>query len=409
MNSLALHRAAWVVPVSGPVIKDGAVVTGQQHILAVDSFAALRKKHPEAAILDHGRSALTPALINAHIHLELSHLPIASHHKEITGFTHWIEMLLSLREEMGSLTGAAENAARDVLRQQHSLGVIALGDIGNTELGAKLGSEFPGVILHFNECLGRTAKTRRTLLARAAAAPRHQFFTAHAPYSTHAELIQGLKRRAAEFNQPFPIHVAEPPSEKEMLCCGTGELHSFLKGRGFIDDSYIPPAGIDNSGSVKYLHDLGVLDKQTICVHCVHVAPEEVQLLAATGTKICLCPGSNRYLRVGKAPVSLFLAQRLLPALGTDSLASNPELSLWREMSLLSEDQPEIDPASIFAMATMGGAEALGIDDEYGSLAPGKTARFLAIPLAESIIDETMLYNHLVANANIQPAWVNEQ
>jgi cytosine/adenosine deaminase-related metal-dependent hydrolase len=409
VNALSLHRAAWVVPVSGPVIKDGAVAADRQHIIAVGSFTALRKKHPEAAILDHGRSALTPALINAHIHLELSHLPIASHHKEIKGFTHWIERLLSLREEMGSLTGAAEDAARDVLRRQHALGVIALGDIGNTELGAKLGSEFPGLLLHFNECLGRTAKTRRTLLARAAAAPRHQLFTAHAPYSTHAELIQRLKRRAAELNQPFPIHVAEPSSENEMLCRGTGELHSFLKGRGFIDDSYIPPAGIDNSGSVKYLHDLGVLDNRTICVHCIHVTLAEIDILAATGTKICLCPGSNRYLRVGKAPVSLFLARGLLPALGTDSLASNPELSLWREMNLLSEDHPAVEPADIFAMATLGGATTLGIDDVYGSLAPGKTARFLAIPLAENVTSEAMLHNHLVKSNSIQPIWVNEQ
>lgn len=408
MNSFVIHRAAWVVPVSDPVIRDGAVVTNQKQISAVGSFAYLRKKYPAASLVEHGRCALTPALINAHIHLELSHLPIPSHKKEITGFTHWIETLLSLREEAGDRNEAAENAAENTLRQQHQLGVIALGDIGNTDLGEKLDSRFPGVILHFNECLGRTAKTRRAILARVATAPNHKLFTVHAPYSTHAELIQKLKHRAAQYDHPFPIHVAETSSENEMLCRGTGDLHSFLKGRGFIDDSYTPPAGIDNAGSVKYLHDLGVLDKKTICVHCIHVTPEEVAMLAASETRICLCPGSNRYLRVGKAPVGLFLAQGLLPALGTDSLASNPELSLWREMNLLSEDHPMIAPADIFAMATIGGAAALGIDDEYGSLAPGKTARFLVISPTEAIMDEKMLYTYLVSNRDIKPAWVNK-
>jgi cytosine/adenosine deaminase-related metal-dependent hydrolase len=409
VNSFVLHRASWVVPVTDPVIADGAVVTDRNHIVDVAPFADLRKKHPDASVKDHGSCALTPALINAHIHLELSHIPIPSRKKKVNSFVDWIETLLSMREELGSQTKAAEDAARKNLQQQHKQGVIALGDIGNTDLGSRLGSEFPGVILHFNECLGRTAKTRRAILKRVAAAPQHKLFTAHAPYSTHGELIRKLKHRASLLNQPFPIHVAEPESENEMLCCGTGELYSFLKGRGFIDDSYSPPAGIDNPGSVRYLHDLGVMDKQTICVHCIHVTSGEVKMLTDTEAKICLCPGSNRYLRVGKAPVGLFLKHGLLPALGTDSLASNPELSLWREMKLLSEDHPNIDPGDIFAMATLGGAAALGIDDVYGSLAPGKTARFLSIPVDKSITDESMVYNMLVQNNTIQPDWVNEE
>ena len=182
----------------------------------------------------------------------------------------------------------------------------------------------------------------------------------------------------------------------------------FFKARKFIDDSYKPPAGIDNQGSVQYLHDLGVLDKQTICVHCIHVTSGEVKILAETGAKVCLCPGSNRYLRVGKAPADMFLDNGILPALGTDSMASNPEISLWREMKILQEEHPEINPADIFAMATLGGAAALGIDNINGSLSPGNTGRFLSISFAENITDETMLYNLLVQNSEMNLTWVNE-
>ena len=408
MPSIVLHRSSWVVPVSAPVIADGSVATKNNRIIAVGPFKELSNTYPDAHIQDHGHSALTPALINAHIHLELSHLPLPQYKPEVDGFTDWIETLLSMREERGAQGKVVEEAARKSMQMQYQHGVIALGDIGNTNIGAKLNSEFPGLILHFNECLGRTAKTRRAILKRVKDEPESKLFTAHAPYSTHAELIQQLKFRAVQNGHPFPIHVAEPPSENEMLCCGSGELYTFFKGRRFIDDSYKPPAGIDNQGSVQYLHDLGVLDKQTICVHCIHVTSEEIKILAETGTKICLCPGSNRYLRVGKAPVGLFLKNGILPALGTDSMASNPKISLWREMKVLQEDHPEIDPADIFAMATLGGAAALGIDDIKGSLAPGKTGRFLSVSLDENITDETVLYNFLVNNINIQPAWVNK-
>ncbi len=408
MSSIFLHRASWVVPVSAPVISDGCVVTKDNLIVAVGTFEELSNTFPDAIVHDHGHNVLTPALINAHIHLELSHLPIPQYKQEVEGFTDWIETLLSMREERGSYGKAVEEAARKAMQLQYQNGVIALGDIGNTDIGAKLDSEFPGKIIHFNECLGRTAKTRRTILKHIKAAPQNKIFTAHAPYSTHPELIQKIKLRAAVNKHPFPIHVAEPASENEMLCCGSGELYTFFKGRKFIDDSYKPPAGIDNQGSVQYLHDLGILDKQTICVHCIHVTAGEIEILAETGAKVCLCPGSNRYLRVGKAPVDMFLNNGILPALGTDSMASNPEISLWREMKILQEDYPKIDPANIFAMATLSGAVALGIDDIHGSLSPGKTGHFLSISFDEIITDETMLYNLLVQNSEMKLTWVNK-
>ena len=408
MSSTVLHRASWVVPVTAPVIANGCVVTKDNLIVAVGTFEELNNIYPDAPVHDHGQNILTPALINAHIHLELSHLPIPQYKHEVEGFTDWIETLLSMREERGSYGKAVEEAARKAMQLQHQSGVIALGDIGNTDIGSKLDSEFPGIIIHFNEYLGRTAKTKRTILKHVKAEPQNKLFTAHAPYSTDAELIQQLKLRAAENKHPFPIHVAEPASENEMLCCGSGELYTFFKARKFIDDSYKPPAGIDNQGSVQYLHDLGVLDKQTICVHCIHVTSGEIKILAETGAKVCLCPGSNRYLRVGKAPADMFLDNGILPALGTDSMASNPEISLWREMKILQEEHPEINPADIFAMATLGGAAALGIDNINGSLSPGNTGRFLSISFAENITDETMLYNLLVQNSEMNLTWVNE-
>ena len=404
----SLHHAPWIVPVTSPAIADGAIICSDSAIIEIGTFAELSRKHPDAKVNTHADTALTPALINAHIHLELSHIPIPQYMKEVVGFTDWINTLLSQRAELGDIGQEVETAAGKTLQQQHQQGVIALGDIGNTNIGYTLQADFPGEIIHFNERLGRSKKTRRSILNEVAAAPQDKLFTAHAPYSTHPELIQALKKRAVHYDHPFPLHVAEPPAEKDMICCGTGELTQFFKERGFIDNSYVPPAGIDIQGSVQYLHELGVLDKRTICVHSIHVTEDEIQMLADSRSHVCLCPGSNQYLRVGHAPVEKFIQAGILPALGTDSVASNPELSLWREMTLCHENSPQTHPKDIFAMATIGGARALGIDERYGSLAPGKSADFLGVPLAEKTEDETMLYQQLI-NTTCQPYWVKEQ
>lgn len=408
MDRPVLHRAPWLVPVAGPAVADGCVALAGGRIIAAGASADLQRAHPDAPVIDHPDHALTPALVNAHIHLELSHLRLPELMPTVAGFTGWIAALLDQRAGEPSNTAAAEAAARDVLQGQHQQGIIALGDIGNTELGTIIAPGFPGRLLHFHEFLGRSAKTRRTVQSLLDSAPDEKRCTAHAPYSTHPELIQALKARARRLHHPFPIHVAEPPSEAQMLSHGSGELFSFLAERNFVEQPYLPPA-VDNPGSVRYLHGLGIIDRQTLCVHCIHVDAGEMEILAASGATVCLCPGSNRYLRVGIAPVERFLASGILPALGTDSVASNPELSLWREMRLLAEDHPTIPPATIFAMATLGGAKALGLASDFGSLAPGRVARLLAVPLPEEASGTDRLFDLLVhGNHGLRPTWISE-
>ena len=410
MNRIILHHAPWIASIAQPVSKDGAVAVKKGRIIDVGSFSNLQDKYPQAQTIFHPRCVLLPPLVNAHIHLELSHIRLAEKYKPIDGFTGWIENLLAAREEVGAIGELAEAAAQETLRQQTEQGVIAIGDIGNTDIGEKVSDMFAGILMHFHEVLGRSQKSRKSILAKISAADNAKRFTAHAPYSTHPELIQALKKRACTLGHPFPIHTAEPPSENELLTSGSGELYKFLKQRGFIDDSYDPPSGIDNLGSVQYLHSLGVLDKNTICVHSIHVHDEEVRLLAHTGSRVCLCPGSNRYLGVGTAPVKKYLDHDILPALGTDSRASNPELSIWREMRILSREQQNILPDDILAMATLGGAQALGIDKDFGTLSAGKKGRFLAVKVPEHIRSADDILTFLVSdNFLVQPEWINEQ
>lgn len=128
-------------------------------------------------------------------------------------------------------------------------------------------------------------------------------------------------------------------------------------------------------------------------------------MLANSGAKVCLCPGSNKFLRVGKAPVKRYLEAGILPALGTDSLASNPEVSIWREMQLLYQGYPELNDADIFAMATRGGAEALAIGGQTGTLTAGKNADVLAVPLPEGMVNAADVLRFLVSTGSgMKPA-----
>ena len=405
VKPIIIHRAPWLVTVAGAGPAAGAVAVAGGRILAVGEFTELRSGYPGAGVRDHHNCALVPPLVNAHIHLELSHLAQPGPNPVPESFTAWVAGLLARREQLGATGENVAAAARQTLDQQHRSGVIALADIGNTDTAAKLAGAGP-LVLHFREFLGLTRNAARENLAVLAGEPEMNRCTAHAPYSTHADLITGLKRRARQLGHLFPLHVAESAAENELVSSGSGELKDFLRQRGFWDDSF-QPTGIDNSGSVRYLHQLGILDERTLCVHCVHVGREEAGLLAADKAKVCLCPGSNRFLGVGRAPVDLFLQHGILPALGTDSLASNRKLSMWREMRLLQEDHPGLDPAAILAMATLGGATALGIEQDYGTLEHGKSADFLAVPLPGGIRTPGQLLDYLVTGGTtIQPVWI---
>jgi aminodeoxyfutalosine deaminase len=388
-----IHTAPWVVPVCSPVIAEGGVAVGEGHIVAVDVLPRLQQMYPQAEVRRYPESILTPALVNGHIHLELSHLNALTATAKKDRFTDWINRLLQLREDLGVEGETAWQAACQAADQQYRTGVSALVDIGNTSMGSRLADLFPGVLLAYKEYLGLAAWTLEKNMTRLRQESPDVRCCGHAPYSTHPQLLQRLKERATALDHVFPIHTAEPAAEAEMLREGRGEMVDFIRQRGFWDNSFV--SGPSN-GSIHYLYDLGLLDQQTLCVHAVHVAEEEIRILAGEGSKVCLCPGSNRFLGVGTAPVSRYLAHGILPALGTDSLASNPELSLWREMALAAEEHPEIEPAKIFAMATRGGAEALGMGGVLGTLEAGKAADLLIVPSLPSPVNPHRIMTHLV-------------
>lgn len=383
---MLLHRAPLVVPVSQPPIEDGAILADKNgKIVAVDSYAELKG---QGDLTEYDGRVLTPALINCHAHLELSHLAEMTDSGPWQGdITDWISKLLSLRQRI-----PVENAlpaARKALDALYNDGVALVVDIGNLAESAEIGKRSAAKVNFYLEMLGLGDVVAQSALQRLAKLDMLDTnCTGHAPYSTNKRLLIALKDKARRNGSLFSIHTAESQTELQFLENGSGPFRSFIEDRGGWDDSFTAP----DCGSINYLDTLGLLDETTLCVHCVHITDDEIELMAKCRAKVCLCPGSNRFLAVGVAPVEKMLAAGLLPGLGTDSLASNSVLSIWQEMNLLREDHPGLDPVHVFAFATQGGAHVLS-ECQFGSLAPGKSSAILAVK-AEGVTAENV-FEHL--------------
>jgi cytosine/adenosine deaminase-related metal-dependent hydrolase len=135
---------------------------------------------------------------------------------------------------------------------------------------------------------------------------------------------------------------------------------------------------------VSYIADMGLLDSLTIAVHLLNVDDADLDLLVCSGAKTCVCPRSNFNLHSRLPDIEGMIHKGLEPALGTDSLASCDSLDIFHEMAFVAGYYPGIDPAAIFAMGTINGARALGLEHLAGTLSTGKPARFLVRSMTAS-------------------------
>jgi cytosine/adenosine deaminase-related metal-dependent hydrolase len=154
---------------------------------------------------------------------------------------------------------------------------------------------------------------------------------------------------------------------------------------------------------VRYLEQLQVLDSNTLLVHAVHLTDADWEIVVRNHCSVCFCPRSNRNLNVGQPDMARALRSGLVTALGTDSLASNTDLSLFAEAAYILESYSDVDPQAIFLMMTSGGARALGQERHFGSIEPGKAANLLIISIPDSFPSHR-LFETIIQQGN-KGAW----
>jgi cytosine/adenosine deaminase-related metal-dependent hydrolase len=219
---------------------------------------------------------------------------------------------------------------------------------------------------------------------RAGAEPFRGGLSPHAPYSVHPELLSQAVALAAEAGVPVAMHLAESPEEVELLATGRGPLADVLEALGVRPSEYLPAP----TRAWAYLQVLAQAP-HALVIHGNYLASEEIAFLADHRPRMTLvyCPRTHAHFGHAPYPLARLLKAGVRVAVGTDSRATSPDLSLWRELVSIAAQHPQVPPPAILAMGTQAGAEALGLAEELGSLAVGKRAVWTAVPLAPGVAD----------------------
>jgi cytosine/adenosine deaminase-related metal-dependent hydrolase len=376
------HVSRWVLPVSGPPIRDGAVVVQGDRIAAVGSAAEVLSGFT-GLICEPGHGVILPGVVNCHVHLEFSALA-----GKVPPQARWEDWLEATLAAYGSLA-AGEIAAGipPALEALWQSGAVLVGEVTNTGASWPLLESGPLAYHLFYECLGfdllkefRLPEVFPWFGRPEVADSAWVSAAAHAPYSVSAPLFRAVGEWNLARSGLQTVHLAESQAELAFLARGNGFFEGLLKRRGRWVPDFQPP-GVSPPA---YLNRLEFLGSRTLAVHGTHLTAGDCDLLAATKTWLVLCPRANRYTGAGAPPVPDMLKAGVNLALGTDSLAGNWDLNLFGEMLWLYQNFPAWPGALWLRLGTLNGAQALGRDREFGSLEPGKKAALGFLPLEGS-------------------------
>jgi cytosine/adenosine deaminase-related metal-dependent hydrolase len=372
---------SWLVIGDGstPPLEGGALVLdGEERIVAVGAERELRAQHADARWEQHD-AVLTPGLINAHTHLELSAL--RGKVPGGKGFVPWVEAMITTRNQLAAEQDfeAIDAAVSELLR----VGTAAVGEVGSTlaPLESLASAPILGRIFHEVYGMGEagTQRLREADSLRERLGSRWPRNLAYAPaphtlYTLHPELVATLLARARSAGPLTTLHLAEHPAERKFLLDRGGPFARFVESKGGDLTEFTPPA----TDPVRYARQLGALASDVLLVHLADARDDELALVAEAGAPVVLCPRSNLHISVKLPPLLAMLDVGIRPALGTDSLASCASLDVVEEARALSERFPTVPPRTLVAMLTGWGADALGFGAQLGQLAVGRSPGIVA-------------------------------
>jgi len=386
-----LFSGDWVLPISAEPISDGAVVFEKDKIVAVGKTEELIKNFPKAEAKNFSEAVIMPGFVNAHSHLELTAMRGFLDNLE-NDFSKWLLTLSEIRAEkltaedieISALFGALEGARA---------GVTCFADIGRY---GKAGFEalkktgLRGVVFQETDFSPKSEEAENdfarleekflalreteTKLVKVGLSP-------HSPYTVSRKLFETIADYALRENIKLSVHAAESKEESDFM----------LRGRGFFDDLY-QKFGLTwdtpKVSSIEYLAELGVLKAKPLLAHCVEISEKDLQLIVESDSSVAHCPKSNAKFGHNVAPLEKFLDENLRVGFGSDSVASNNTCDILEEArfaALFARSRENknrlVSAKEILETATLGGARALGLENEIGTLEAGKQADLIIISL----------------------------
>jgi aminodeoxyfutalosine deaminase len=365
--------ATYIFPGNQSPIKNGILTCSPDGTIL--EISENNEKITEQPGLEFYSGILVPGFVNTHCHLELSHLKGKTEEK--TGIGGFIGKINQLRNQE---TENTEKAIQVADRKMWAAGTAAAGDISNSTLTLETKKRSKIFYHNFIESFGfHPSRAERAF--DYAQFVQFQFkeynlsnsIVPHSPYSVSIQLFEKIKENAIIEKSILTIHNQESESESEFFVKGTGAIVNHLQNNLGIDTSHWETTGKSSLISIlQYLPK----ENQLLLVHNTFTKKEDLEELkrmrSVENTFFVLCPNSNLYIENQLPPVLLFREENLNICLGTDSLASNHELSVLAEMITVQHYFPEIKLEELILWASLNGANALEIEDNFGSFEVGK-------------------------------------
>ncbi len=377
VRDLELYKAKWIIPVDAPPIESGAILVDAGRLVAVGEQRAVSSAAPSGtAQHDLGEAMIVPGLVNAHAHLDLTcyrgMLPAGP-------LFPWLDALIALRRRPGSfqaeqrsvLQGAAESLA---------LGVTLIGDISRSPSTASALANSPIRKVCFLELIsgaGQRPFDVPTLIEgldsiQTGAIPGCLMpgVSPHSPYTVTADDLVSTLRLARERAIPSTIHYLETVDEIEWLAGRDGAIGQFL----LRVNSPNADAGPSIAAAIAS-PEFEVA--RPLLAHVNYPSDEEITRISRSGASVVWCPRAHAYYGHREHRWRDMLAAGINVCIGTDSAACVPSMSILDELREIRRSAPEIDIGELLRIGTLGGAAALGMAEETGSLAVGKRADFV--------------------------------
>ena len=390
--------ARWVLPVSGPAQENACLAIHESEIVEViskEEFVALPERISAGKTRNYGEAIICPGLLNLHTHLDYSAL---KHLDNYSNFFSWIKTLIGNSWQWDSqkwfesaLGGATEilssgtsmvldssvsGAAAKAVAHSGLRGIVGLELFGIVEEEAD--EVFAGWLARYQKFIDEADLPVKNALAtgrlKLTIAP-------HTPYSVCPALIAKSLDWSREHNLPLLIHVSESEAECRWIASHDDDLDKFLVSAFRRDLPALEWRGHGLS-PVKHLDKHNLLHSNVVAAHLVQVDESDIECLAKHRVAAVHCPRSNSRLRNGIAPLQKLIKAGLKIGLGTDSAASTDDLDVlaearfaWDLHRAIDKDFSETAEKALYYL-TLGAAEALQINDNIGSLEPGKKADF---------------------------------
>ncbi|MFT3785734.1 MAG: amidohydrolase family protein [Tepidisphaeraceae bacterium] len=405
MSSKRLFLARFVAPMDAPLLRDGGVVVEGSTIVTLGPADALAAAHRDAEVVNLGRAVLTPGLVNAHTHLELSGMRRGRY----SG--NFVEWILSIRPRLSPDRSDFQQRLADALRigveQSVSAGVTTVGDISAFhELTRPILRIGQLRVVSYGEALG-LGRMREQFSARLTTATDvsmqtdrlHVGLSPHSPYTVDRRGLEECLWLAKNNELPLSIHLAESRDEADFLLHRSGPFRKLWETTGMWNDD-VP---LEHATPVRMAHALGLLDHPTLLAHVNYADDEEVGLLSAGRASVVFCPRTHSWFGHVNHRWHDMLKRGVNVCVGTDSLASSPNLNLLDDLRLLRTQRPDVDAGTLWTLITTRAARALQMESHIGSITPGKLADFASFP----VISDDPLNELLTKIVLPDTVWIN--